>query len=226
MNILDQLDQISFGKIIAITFVLALLAVVPVSVWVAQQRTQTQSSAYFGKPEPLTEEQYGAPPAGEPRISLVWPFVGKPNDAVLIHGTNFGNNPENKSLYVGNQPVTEDLIKSWEPELIEFLIPPESNFGPINLTVAGKGTQWNYPFTVYAMDTQRQVTEKDGIVWVKNPGREVNMTIYFRDGSTQTSNNPTQGVSYPTEKQIISVQVTDTNNNPLSFFVEPAEFGF
>ncbi len=224
-NIFKQIDQISFKQIFSFSVIIAILIAIPITVWTAQQKTETQSSAYFDKPEPV-KEKYGSAPSGNPQISLVWPFVGKVEDAVIIQGNNFGNNPKNKKLYLGNTSVPEDFIKDWQPNEIVFHVPPNSSFGPIRMEISGKQADWTYPFTVYSTLTKMQVTEKNGVIWVRNNPKPVSITLFFRDGEQMKSDNPTRGINYPQEKQIISVQVTDKNGNRLPFYVEPSEFGF
>lgn len=224
-NIFKQIDQVSFKQIFSFSVIIAILIAIPITVWTAQQKTETQSSAYFGKPEPVKQE-YGNPPSGNPQISLVWPFVGKVEDAVIIQGNNFGNNPKNKKLYLGNTLVPEDFIKDWQSNEIVFHVPPDSQFGPIKMDISGKQDTWTYPFTVYSTLTKMQVTENNGVVWVKNNTKPVTMTIFFRDGEQMKSDNPTRGINYPQEKQILSVEVTDKDGNRLPFYVEPSEFGF
>ena len=225
MNILKQIDQISFKQLLGFSIIIALLAAVPITVWTTQQETETQSSAYFEKPDPIKKE-YGSAPQDNPEISLVWPFVGKINDAVIIQGNNFGNNPKNKTLYLGNIQVKEEYIKDWQPKEIVFHIPPRSSFGPISINIEGKKDSWTLPFTVYKTTTSTQVTEKDGIVWVNNNPIPVDLSLFMQDGQKIDSDNPELGVTYPQDNQIISVQVTNKRGIPLPFYVEPSEFGF
>lgn len=228
MNILKFIDQLSFKKIVLLSFVAALVLAIPLSVWVVQQQTRLDSEAFFSQPKPIApDKKYGPVSAGQPQITLVWPFLGKIGDAVLIYGFNFGNNPLEKTLTIGSRVVPEDDIKKWTPELIEFVIPPNSQSEPISLKVAGKTALWDYPFTVYDLDTKIQVTEKDNIVRVINPpaGAGAKIKLYFRNGDFLESSDFKQ-TSYPEDKEIISVEIVDANNNSLPFFVEPDEFGF
>ena len=108
----------------------------------------------------------------------------------------------------------------------EFILPPGSLAGQVSLTIEGKSSAWNLPLTIYDQNTPIQVTEKDGVVWAKNADPQAKLTLYFQNGQQMTVANPNQGINYPTEQKIISVKLVDNNNNPLPFFVEPAEFGF
>lgn len=226
MNILKFIDQLSFKKLTGLTFVFALILTIPVSVWVAQQETRTTGQAYFEKPKPIIpEKKYGPPSPGQPLITLVWPFLGKIGDAVLIHGENFGHNPINKILMVGDQIVPEKDILKWTPNLIEFLIPQGAQAGPISLQIEDKGASWNLPFTVYSLDTTIQVTENNDIVRVINGPAGGKAEIFFRDGK-KIESSQFDGIAVPSDKTIISVLVKDKAGVPVPFFVEPEEFGF
>jgi hypothetical protein len=228
MNLLKYLENISFQKLTGITILAAITLAIPVSVWVAQQQTKTQSKAYFEKPEPIVpEKKYGSPSEGSPQITLVWPFLGKTGDSVLIEGSSFGNNPVNKSLFIGNTKIKEEDIIKWTPSLIEFVVPQNLNPGSyqnLNLSIAGKGAVWDFPFTVYTIETKTQVTENNDVVKVLNPPSQGQVEIYFKDEVIESPDFKATPV--PSNKTIISVLVKDKNNNPLPFFVEPAEFGF
>ena len=226
MNIISSLNQISFKKLARFTFLTALVLAVPVSVWVVQQQTKSQSKAFFEKPKPIViGKKYGQPSSGDPQITLVWPFLGKVGDSVLINGQNLGNNPINKKLVVGGQKVSEEEIIKWKPDLIEFMIPRGSKYGPIRLEVAGKSASWDFPFTVYVLETKTQVTENNDIVKVLKGPAEGKVKIYFSDGEVIESEQ-FDGVSVAHDKTISSVKIIDRNNQAVPFFVEPDEFGF
>jgi len=226
MSFLDTLNQLSFKKIAGLTFVAALVLAIPLTVNVAMQQTKLKSSAFFEKPQPIIPtKQYGAASSGQPVITLVWPFLGKVGDSVLIHGQNLGNNPIDKSLKVGSEPVIEEEIVKWTPDLIEFMIPQKAKAGPVNLTVAGQLASWPYPFTVYSLDTKTQVMENNDVVKVLSGPADGKAEIYFSDGNKIDSAD-FQGINVPGDKAIISVLIKDKNGLSIPFFVEPAEFGF
>ena len=228
MKILRTLNEISWKKLISLTFIIAILLAIPVSVFVVQQQTRLSSKAYFPKPEPIIPtKQYGLPSQGEPEITLVWPFLGKVGDSVLIEGVNLGENPISKALFVSNVPVPEEDILRWTPTLIEFVLPQSSLSGLIRLEVAGKTAAWSFPFTVYNLETKIQVTENNYILRVINPpaGDNVKIKIYYANGEVMESNQ-FKNINLATDKKIISVEIIDNNLNSLPFFVEPEEFGF
>lgn len=226
MNILNSLEQISFKKLASLTFLAGLILAVPVSVWVVQQQTKSQSKAFFEKPEVIIpEKKYGQPSSGQPKINLVWPFLGKVGDSVLLHGQNLGNNPINKQLTVDGKIVSEKEIIKWTPNLIEFMIPRDSRRGPIKIKIAGKSASWDLPFTVYNLETKTQVTENNDIVRVMKGPAEGKIKIYFSDTEVIESNE-FDSVKVPHDKTIVSIEILNRYNQPISFFVEPDEFGF
>lgn len=226
MSFLHKLEKISFKKLFTITFISFLVFAAPTLVWVSQQQTQLSSKAYFEKPQVIKPvKKYGAASSGNPQITLVWPFLGKAGDAVLIEGINFGDNPQNKKLRIGNVLVPEDLINTWVDNLIEFIIPPQTISGLVNLEINGNKTSWPYLFTIYDLDTNIQVTENNDIVKVLNIAPGSKIEIYFADGSKMESDK-LDGVVVPSNKTIISIVVKNNQGYPLKFYVDPEEFGF
>ena len=226
MSLLNFINQLSFKKLTAASLVIALMAAIPVSVYVFKQQTKLGSKADFNKPEPIVPgKKYGLPSKGEPQITLVWPFLGKIGDAVLIYGKNLGDNPMNKTLMVGNVKVPESEINKWTPELIEFNIPKNAFSGPIRLTVAGKQAKWPFPFTIYTLETKVQVTENNNVVRVLNGPPQGKIEIFFRD-NTKIESQEFKGITIPNNNTVISIRVSDKNNKPVRFFVDPSEFGF
>lgn len=226
MSILNKLEKISFKKLLSIIFVAGLALAAPIVVWTSQQETKLEGRAFFEKPEIIKPVQkYGSPSQGDPRIDLVWPFLGKVGDAVLIEGGNFGDNPQNKQLRVGNQVVPEEKINQWTNELIEFTIPPGSVSSLVNLQVAGKAVSWPYLFTVYQVETNLQVTEDNDIVRAINAPAGAKMEIIFSDKSKMESDQ-LNGTRVPSDKTIMTVIVKNQAGNPIPFYVEPDEFGF
>lgn len=226
MSLLTRLENTSFKKIVGISLLAAVALATPVTVWVSQQQTQLASKAMFEKPDVIDAAQkVGAPSTGQPQIQLVWPFLGKVGDAVLIEGQNLGTNPPEKEIRLGNLVVPEANINRWTPTLIEFTIPQGAVSNPISLTIAGKKASWSYLFTVYSLDTKIQVTENNDVVQVLNAPQNSSIEIYFSDGETLASNQ-LSGVNVPSDKTILTVVVKDSNNQNLPFFVEPEEFNF
>lgn len=226
ISFLSKLEKISFKKIMGISFIALLALATPIVVWTSQQETKLEGRAYFEKPEVIKPvKKIGALSSGEPRIDLVWPFLGKVNDAVLIEGENFGDNPQDKQLKVGNQIVPEDKINQWTPELIEFLIPQGAVSSLVNLQVGGKSLSWPYLFIIYDLKTEIQVTENNDVVSVLKAPIGAKMEIFFSDGEKMEADK-LDGTQVPSDKTILTVVVKNKAGNPIPFFVEPEEFGF
>jgi hypothetical protein len=186
MNILNKLERTSFKKIVGISLLAALTLATPVTVWVSQQQTHLASKAMFEKPQIIESiQKVGTPSLGQPRIQLIWPFLGKVGDAVLIEGENLGNNPAQKEIKLGNLVVPEANINRWSPQLIEFTIPAGAVSNPISLTIAEKKASWPYLFTVYDLNTPIQVTENNDIVQVLGAPQGSTIEIYFSDGESR-----------------------------------------
>jgi len=226
MSVLGKLERISFKKIFAVSFIALLALATPILVWTSQQETKLEGRAYFEKPEVIKPvKKFGAISSGDPKIDLVWPFLGKIGDAVLIEGRNFGNNPQNKQLKIGNQIVPENKINQWTPELIEFEIPEGAVSSLVNLKIGGKSASWSYLFIIYDLETKIQVTENNDIVRVLNAPQGSKIEIFFSDGE-RISSDQLDSVQVPSNKTILTVVVRNRSNNPIPFFVEPDEFGF
>jgi len=231
-NFKKFVEEISFKKLVGLSFVLALLLTVPVSVWVVQQETKTVGQAFFEKPKPITPTpaEYGSPPTGQPQINLVWPFLGKTGDVILVEGENFGQNPKDKTLMIGDQLVTQEEINQWTPTLVEFKIPslPAGSLAePLTLSVAGQSASWNRPLTIYDLATTLQVKKDGRYLKVAHAPDNIKIEVYFQDGEKISVPVPgAGGIFLREEKPILSLRVLDSHQQPLPFFVEPGEFGF
>ncbi|MFC1600600.1 IPT/TIG domain-containing protein [Patescibacteria group bacterium] len=230
MNFKKTIEKTSYKTLFGAAIVFAMVLMIPITVYLNQQETKIVSEAYFEKPKPPspTPTQYGEPSFDTPQITLVWPFLGKVGDSVLIHGTNFGDNPRDKSLVLGSQVISEKSVISWTPELIEFSVPTgtrEGTFELINLTVTGQKTTWNHPFTVYSQNTKVQVKKPDNHLQILNGSNIGKIVIDFGDG-TQTETKLSSRIPLSEEKTIVSLKILDQNDTSVPFFVNPIEFGF
>lgn len=230
MYFIRTIEKTSFKKLLGLSLVLAMALTIPIAVLLTQEQTKIKSSAYFEKPTLLspTPIQYGTPSAGTPNITLVWPFLGKEGDTVLIYGTDFGNNPSDKSLTLGTQTIGEKDILHWTPDLIEFNIPnglQDGSFESISLTVASQKTIWGHPFTIYSKNTQIQISKPNDHLYVINYPKEGKIIIDFEDG-VKIENDLSTDIPLPEGKTILSLELRDANGTPLPFFVNPMEFGF
>jgi len=231
MSIKTIIERLSFKKLTGLALISAIVLMIPISVELSKQQTKTTGKAYFEKSDITSSKplEYGNSPIGKPNISLVWPFLGKPGDVVLIYGNNFGNNPKNKTLYLGLQFIPENNIIAWTPEVIEFQIPKDfqtNTFDFIKLTIKEQTTEWKHPFTVYSTNTIVQVKKQEEFLSVANyPITDGVVNIDFDDGSQITA-KVNDNISLPTDKSIISIYLTDDDGRNIPFYVDPGDFGF
>jgi hypothetical protein len=230
MKIISFFKYISFRKITALSGILGLLITLPVGVWMVQQETKLGSSAYFEKPQPISTitQEHGKLPQEQPEITLIWPFLGKPGDAVLVYGENFGDNPKNKTLVFGNEKIEENKILRWEDDLIEFQLPniyTGTYFDPINLTVGEYSTSWSYPITIYDLNTKAQVANPDQELIIKNAPNNISVEIYFENGQKNVK-QLSEDLTLANDSSILTIVLLDKNDQPIPFLVDPTEFGF
>lgn len=230
MGFKRTIEKMAFKKLSGLALVFSMLLMIPITVWLSQQQTKIAGKAYFEKPTPLTPTQieYGNPSTGKPQITLVWPFLGKAGDTVLIYGENFGNNPRDKSLTLGSYTVSEKDIVSWTPKLIEFTIPDGAEEGTselISLTVAGQEAEWEHPFTIYSKNTKVQISKPNNHLQIINPPDLGKIIVDYQDGN-KTEARLNENISLPEGKTIISIKLIDQNSTLIPFFVDPSEFGF
>lgn len=209
--------------------VMIVVAVVFVSTIAVQQKVEQDSQAIFKQPTiSLQEERDTTRTSSEaqPSIRLVWPFLGKENDMVFIYGLGFGDSPINTELWIGDQVVERELISTWQDNFIEFLIPKDTQGGEIKLITENGSETWNFPFTIYDSSTQVQVFENEGVVWARNCSEKAKITLFMQSGKILSSDNAFEGLAYSEDDAVVSVMLTDSNNTPIPFWVEPADFGF
>lgn len=230
MKLKRIIESMSFNNLVGISLIITIVLMIPITVTLVEQQTKITGRAYFEKPNPVTPTpfEYGNPSLGQPQISLVWPFLGKPGDAVLLYGENLGDNPKEKSLILGSQVINEKDIISWTPTLVKFQIPSDSKVGvfePLELSVANQISVWEHPFVIYSVNTKVQISKSNNHIEIFNNPNDGIITIDFNDGD-QMEVNAENSIPLPAGKTIVSIKLTDKNGLPIPFFVEPTEFGF
>lgn len=234
MSLLSFIDRFSFKQILSAAILLAILFAVPTTVWLVNQQTKLYSSAhkenlpagYF-----VEEEPFGQASANPPEITSISPFLGKVDDVVLIYGHDFGQNPEDRAIYFGSVKADPKDILKWHDNEINVMVPEGAQSGQITVVEVDKSDTYSLPFTVYDRNTQVRVFwEANNLSMEKGfevakarvilaSGQEENREI--KDPGTITviwDNIPSKDISY------ISLQ--DAAGNPVSFYVNPLEFGF
>ena len=230
MSFLSYIDQISFKKLFGITVFIGLLISVPTTVWLVQQKTSLIGEAYIQKPVPLTSPKpsYGPLPAGEPKITLVWPFLGKVGDVVFIQGENFGMNPKDKELKLAGIKIPEEKIINWQNKQIEFLIPENARVGGVDIRLGNKKVTWNFPVSIYDLSTTTQIVKKGNKLQVVKGPAKGKITYWMEDHEKlEAKVEGTKAIEVPADgRDILSMLLYDGKNKLVSFFVEPDDFGF
>ncbi len=226
MNFFQKIAQSSLKEIAAVTVFVTLVFSVPFTIWLVGQTTRVESTAGTGESSPSFTKPSGetALSTGEPKLSLVWPFLGKGGDSVLIEGENLNQGKGSRLILVGGEIVSEDTVYRWEEDVIEFEIPAGAESGSVKLQIAGETLTWPYPFTVYDRGTKVRVAKVNNNLEVLNAPEDVELEIYL-EGKENPLRSSEPSVKIP-EASVLSVALRDSNGNLIPFYVEPGEFGF
>ncbi len=226
MNFFQKIAQSSYKEIVGLTVLVTVVVSIPVTLLAVQKETQLEGTAGTGKtPHSFTKPSGETKlSTGEPNLSLVWPFLGKVGDAVLIEGENLNQGKGSRAILVGGEVVSEDDIYRWEDEVIEFAVPEGSGSGAVRVQMAGETLTWPYPFTVYDRGTEVRVVRVNNSLEVLNSPEDVELEVYL-EGGVEPLWSDEPSVEIP-EASVLSVAVRDSNGNLLPFYVEPQEFGF
>lgn len=157
MNWLRWFYQLSWKKIGGVTAFLFLVAVIPLSLQVANDRTRTRSEAALIHPSPQAVTVKFETPAGPPKIYLVDHFFGKAGDAVLIHGENLGGLHKQSSVSLAGTKIPEENFVTWTGSYIEFKVPEKAQSGQVEINILGQKTAWPGMFFVTNEQTQTEV---------------------------------------------------------------------
>lgn len=238
MSLLEKIDQLSFVKIIAISFLLVLIASLPIVIILSQQQTEIRSKAYE-KPTLKVEKEKISPgpiPEDSPQIGRVFPWVGKIGDVVWIQGEHFGASPSIKRLIIGAVALPEEMITSWHDNEIQAIVPNGARQGGIvEVRVGQYPLSSSLPFVLYDKDTKIKLTKKTNVVAVINGQAVVKVKLWLGDEKTPTEEREIPMV-VTTEaetqlfdtagKPILTILLYDNSGQVLSYFVDPTEFGF
>lgn len=140
---------LSWKRIIAFNILLLLVLVVPLSVRLAQEDTETRSSAAEElKPSPEPPPNY---PVEPPRVDRVSLFYGKPGDTIVLLGDNFGDYQWESNVYIGNLPVADNNIVRWGDNAVDVEIPLEASTGKVSIYVNGRRSIWKGNLLIYSI---------------------------------------------------------------------------
>lgn len=235
MSLLEKIDRFSFVQLTILSLILALLIILPATVFLARQQTQLSSQAALETPTTPTPVIWGPLPSKPPKIESVFPFLGKPGDSFLVKGKNFGQNPQQKKAFLGSTPLGTTEIIQWEDEELELSIPPGAHSGFLKIKVGNKEAVWDKPIIVYYSTTPTAVKKEKDTLTVVNVQNLAMVRIWWQSETTsteikftpplQTGENP--AVLAPlSSTPIVSLALYNSNGQILPFFVNPIEFGF
>lgn len=157
MNWLRWFYQLSWKKISGVAALLFLVAIIPLSLKMVNDRTRTRSEAALIHPSPQAITTKFETPAGPPKIYLVDHFFGKPGDAVLIHGENLGGLHKQSSVSLSGTKIPEENLVTWTGSYIEFKVPENAKSGQVEINILGQKTSWPGMFFVTNEQTQTEV---------------------------------------------------------------------
>ena len=159
--------RMSWKKVSGIAVSMMIVAVVPISLQVANTPTRTRTEAALVHPKPQEITTEFETPSGPPEIYLVDHFFGKVGDAVLIHGKNLGGVRPNSSVKLAGEKIGVDDLVTWTGNYIEFKVPIGARSGQVEVDILGKKTTW--PGIFFVNDTQTQA--ELGLTKVSKPNQ-------------------------------------------------------
>ena len=237
MNLLKNFDSLSFGKVISLALILAIIIAVPVGVLIIQKETRISSRAAYEKPQLATQPKAtpGPIPQGPPVIGRVYPWVSKIGDVVWLQGKNFGSNPIKKSLTIGNVPISEVDIEAWEDNQIQTVIPKDAKQGGvIEVTIGEHSSSQSLPYILYDQNTKTKLHKQGNIISMESGDKVTKAVIWTGDDEIATEKH--EGIIVPENGKaqifdskslpILSIVLLDGQGKILPYYVEPLEFGF
>src|SRR3990167_3023963 len=114
-KVLTSIAAVSYLRILISAMIVgAVVGIVTVGFRVFERTNEQRlraSSIGTMQPIPTTTKRPPGPiPAEPPKITSVFPWVGKVGDAVLIAGVHFGDNPSEKQISIGGVPIEDNQI--------------------------------------------------------------------------------------------------------------------
>lgn len=148
-NIYERINTIlNWKRVIAFNLILLLVLVVPISLQLSQQDTESRSGA-AGELEPSPIIPPPNYPAEAPTIERVTTFYGKTGDTIVLIGNNFGDYQWGSKVYVGNVEAIKEGIIRWSSTIIEVKIPEGARTGKVWVSVNGKRSEWEGNLVLY-----------------------------------------------------------------------------
>lgn len=185
------------------------------------------------KPVPVTKRPPGPVPSQPPRLTRVFPWVGKVGDIVLIEGEQFGNNPIEKQLSIGGIRITEAHILDWTDREIQAFIPDEAAHGErIEVRIGTHPAALSLPMSLYDRATKLQLKKTGTIISASSPDQIHSIRWWGTSGNSVKMHEVTRSafsdsILFDTQgEEIRSLLLYDTTGASLPYYVDPDEFGF
>lgn len=232
MKIIKSVNKLSYKSILSMGFLLALTFSIPTTLLLVNQQTRLSSSAKIDKPLviPRARENYGNPARAQIEVSRVYPFLGKSEDELVILGRNFGDNPADRELVVGDSVVGANDIDTWQDDMISVFVPVGAQSGQIQIRSGSFSWTSKYPFIVYDGKTQTQVRRNGNNIIISSPASIKRLTYSIVGGAVGESGvmidtNGNFALTIPSG-EINHLALYDAANELVPFLVDPTEFGF
>jgi len=237
MSFIKTINQLSFGKVLSLSMVLAIMAAVPVGLVKLKQETQTSSRAAYEKPS-LANSAKSTPgpiPSNPPEIGRVYPWVGKIGDIIWLQGKNFGENPISKKLIIGGSVIVDERIEAWTENQIQTTIPNDARQGgAVELSVGDHPISRSLPYVLYDKNTKTKLRRDGNIISVENAEKIAKAIIWTGDDEIDTQKHET--IIVPSDGKatvfdtnglpILSIILLDSQDKIVPYYVDPLEFGF
>jgi len=156
-NIYERIHRsLSWKKILAFNVVLFLITIVPITLRLAKQDTESRTGAALSL-ENIEVTPPPAYPSQPPTLERVSEFYGKKGDTVVVIGANFGAYKWGSKIYVGNVEAQDDNIVRWSNNIIEVQIPEQARTGKVWVSVNGQQAVWDGTLLLYDGKTGGQI---------------------------------------------------------------------
>lgn len=237
MNILKKFDQLSYRTSFFLCIGITILLFLPILLFAVQNRTQLTSKAALVLPTPTPlAKTYGSLPTSAPTITRVWPWVGKPGDTIIIEGKNFGTNPPDSRIAIGNVVIDDSAILDWSDTRIELVLPTDAPSGsPVQLRVGTYPVVESVPLVFYDDATPIRLHKtgtnitSQGILDTVQVSSWTSVNGQIQKKTTTYVGKPGAGTTLLTlapSETLLSLVLRDKNGAVIPYVVDPIEFGF
>lgn len=241
MNILENIDKISYKKIVSFGLLLAIVTGLPVGTYlVSRNQAEYKSShAAYEKPKPVEKVKAtpGPAPTEKPVLGRVFPWAGKEGDIVWIQGKHFGINPQDKSLTIAGVKLDDMQIDAWQDDLIQAVIPKGARQGGVvELKIGDYPVVRSLPMIIYDADTSLRLHKRGNRIVLTNATKDIDKAIIWTgDDEIPTEQHESslsvdsQGEAFVFDTQnkpILSILIVNKAGHLMDYIPDPIEFDF